>query len=329
MAVRIAVIGAGALGSYFGARLMQAGHDVVFVARGHRLQVLSDSGLTIATEHGTEHFRLDLTDSFEAMASVDLALLCVKTWHIPGVIALMQAGSISPQRLLTLQNGVEAHLQMGAILPAGRILSGIAQGFFEMEQDCRVRHAGVPPKIIFGALAPDGKAHAAWLAALLGDAAILHENVADIEARLWEKLLLASSVGAVGACAGKPMGAILDEPDLRGQVVQMMDEITTVAQAAGIALDQAASTRMFDFVRTFPPEATTSMQRDLMEGRPSELDAQLGVICRLGWEYGVSIPLVRALYNSLAAREAIARGTQPQPVPPKTGRANVGGKTIL
>lgn len=231
MAARIAIIGAGALGCHFGARLMQAGHDVRFIARGRRLQALADRGLTLITERSNEHFVLPLTDDFAAVAGADLALLCVKTWHVPDVIAKMQAGIGPPKLLLTLQNGVETHRQMSAILPAERVMPGVAQGFFELEGDNRVRHAGVPPKIIFGALVPGGKARAVWLATLLGNASILYENVAEIETRLWEKLLLASSVGAVGACSGKPIGAILDEPALRAQLLQMMDEVVAVARA--------------------------------------------------------------------------------------------------
>ncbi len=151
--MKFVMVGSGAVGCYFGARLLLAGqgHEVVFVARGERLRALQEQGITLV--HGDDVTRLPQVVAVEALSevgAVDYVFLGVKTWQVADAALTFAALTDAHTRFLTLQNGVEAPHEVAQVVGAERTLGGIVRGFFQMDGLTTVRHVGVPPTIIYG-----------------------------------------------------------------------------------------------------------------------------------------------------------------------------------
>lgn len=307
--MRIAIYGTGSLGGYHGAKLALAGHDVTFIARGQQLAAIQAHGLTIdgVEDQFTLHPVQATADSAE-IGPVDAVLVGVKTWQIEEVAARLASLVAAHTRVLTLQNGVEAPEQIAQYIEPKHVLGGVCKGFFLLESPGRIRHVGVQPSITFGQIDHSQTPEAENLLAALQSAGIQSAIAPDIQVALWEKFLLVTSLSGVGAVTRSPIGPIREYPPTRRMLVQSMVEIVTVATAHQVKLDPNFVEKTLAFIETFPPEATTSMQRDWMAGLPSELDAQIGAVVRLGQAAGVETPLNEFIYNSLLLMERQARG---------------------
>jgi 2-dehydropantoate 2-reductase len=185
----------------------------------------------------------------------------------------------------------------------------------------RVRHAGDVPAVIFGArgaraphagpLAPGARDALARLADAFRRADVAVDTPDDAEPALWEKALFVEPLGVVGAAARASFGELLGVPETRAALAACGREILAVARACGVALDDDAPARAWARYEALPAGGTTSMQRDLVAGRPSELEAQTGAVVRLGRARGVPTPVHDVLYAVLRPQEARARSTQP------------------
>jgi len=309
--MRFAVIGSGAVGSYFGAKLQQANHEVVFVARGGQLRALRERGLTLQQENAEVTLRpVAVTDDITSIGPVDYVLICVKTWQIREIAPALPSLKGNQTRFLTLQNGVEAPQEVAQCVGAAHILGGLVRGFFQMEAPGKVRHVGVQPAIIFGQIEGASTPEARQLLDCLLGADIHAELSEAIDIPLWEKFLLVTSLSGVGAVTRSPIGNIRAYAPTWQLLQDVMQEIVTVAKGRGIPLPDDTIDRTLAFVRTFPPEATTSMQRDIMNGLPSELDAQTGAVVRLGEAAGITTPINRLIYDCLILQERGARQNQ-------------------
>jgi 2-dehydropantoate 2-reductase len=247
------------------------------------------------------------TDDWSALPAPDVVLIAVKTWQVEAVARQLPAVIGAQTRCLTLQNGVEAPGIVADQVGAARTLGGLVRGFFQLDAPGVVHHASVQPTIIFGQLEGSRSPEALALFDCLTAAGIYAECSDDIEAALWAKFLLVTALSGVGAVTREPIGAIRACDLTWGLLRDVMAEIAGVAHACGVDLSDGAVERTVAFVETFPPGATTSMQRDLMAGLPSELDAQTGAVVRLGREVGVAVPLNATIYASLVLQEQRAR----------------------
>jgi len=306
--MKFVIIGSGAVGSYFGAKLQLAGHEVVFVARGELLRALQETGLTLC--HNTEETHLQPVSATHDLATIGMAdyvLIGVKSWQVEAVAQTLPALQGERTRFITLQNGVEAAPTVAQHVGAAQTFGGLVRGFFQMDAPGRVRHVGVQPTIIFGQSDGQRSAPAEQLLRALTAAEIYAELSDDIEAALWEKFLLVTSLSGLGAVTRATVGEIRNFEPTRQMLRAVMAEIVQVARARGVNLPADVIGRTIQFVDTFPHEATTSMQRDVMSGRPSELEAQTGAVVRLGQAAAVPTPLNQYIYHSLVLQEQRAR----------------------
>ena len=308
--MRFAVIGSGGVGAYFGGRLAQAGHDVTFVARGAHLAAIRERGLRVfSTEGDFEIPQARATDDPSTIGAVEVVLLAVKTWQVaeaaPLVVPLLgPAGAV-----LTLQNGVEAPDEVALVCGRERVLAGVCRLMSYVAEPGVIRHAGVTPRVEFGEWAGGTSARAdALQEALDGCTGVAAAVSRDIAVALWEKFLFIAPFSAVGAAAGKPAGAWRHVKETRALLAAAMNEVVDLARARGVKVAREAVDLTLAFVDKLPGDATASMQRDLIEGRPSELEAQTGAIVRLGREAGVPTPANAFLYAVLLPSERLARG---------------------
>jgi 2-dehydropantoate 2-reductase len=314
--MRIAIYGAGAVGGYFGGRLAQSGQDVVFLARGEHLRAIREHGLEVASIAGDFTIRpAQATDRPDDIGPVDAVLVSVKAWQVPDAARAMRP-LIGPDTFVVpLQNGVEAPEQLAEVLGAGHVLGGLCRIIAQVTGPGRIRHSGAEPYIAFGEL--DGAGRAAGItgrAERLREAFTRAEGVSveispDIRAAMWLKFLFIASMSGVGAVTRAPIGVVRARPETRRMLEQAFEEVAAVAAALGVGLPPNAVAKTMTFADTLPHDGTASMQRDIMAGRPSELETQNGAIVRLGQRSGVRVPLHTFIYHSLLPLERRARGT--------------------
>lgn len=301
----IVIIGPGALGTFFAARFALSGHSVSVVARGARLEAIRRDGLRLETSGQHVTVTVHAVDDPALVPAADLAIIATKTTGLAEGVAALAACVKPGTGVLTVQNGVEAPQLVADRLPGACILAGRVHGFFEMDGDA-VRHVGVPPTVAFGPLTAACSAAADRLAHCLNAAAIAFDRPPDIAAALWEKLMLVSSIGGVGAALGLPIGAIRSHPDHAAMLRGAMAEVASVAAASGVVLAPDCVDRTLAFVASFPAEATSSLHRDLLAGRVGEFDSLTGAIPRLAAPLGVAVPVHCAIIALLAERGLIA-----------------------
>jgi len=308
--MRIAVFGAGAVGGYFGGRLAQAGEDVVLIARGQHLQAMQTQGLRVESIVGD--FSVDpveATDDPTAIGVVDAILVSVKAWQVREAAAAMRPMIGPATFVVPLENGVEAPSQLAAVLGEKHVLGGLCRIISALAEPGHIRHAGIDPTITFGEL--DGR-HTER-AERLRDAfqradGVMPKIAPDIHVAMWEKFLFIASFSGLGAVTRAPIGALRSLPPTRGMLEDAMREIIAVAHARDIALPEETVGETMAFIDSLPQEGTASMQRDVMAGRPSELEAQNGAVVRLGQGVEVPTPLHAFIYRSLLPQELQARG---------------------
>lgn len=311
--MRIAVFAAGAVGGYFGGRLAEAGEDVSFVARGEHLRAIRDRGLRIESPAGDVTIHpAHTTDDPAAIGGVDLVLVAVKTWQLSEAARAMGPLVREGTTVLPLLNGVEAPDILAAALGAEHVVGGICRIFANLEGPGQVRHRGYEPTIDVGELDGPVSDRIRRLVEVLGRGrgmtATPHD---DIRTVMWVKLLFIGPTGAVGAAAREPIGRVRETPETRALLERAMREVAAVARAHGVVIPEETVAGITGFVDSLPGEELASMQRDIMEGRPSELEGQVGVVVRLGEAAGVDTPAHRFLHAVLLPGERRVRGAPP------------------
>ena len=308
--MRIAVFGTGGVGGYFGGRLAEAGQEVHFIARGEHLAAIQRDGLRVSSIEGDFMISpAQATDSPAEVGPVDLVLLGVKAWQVPEAAQAMQPMVGPDTTVIPLENGVEAADQLAAVIGREHVLGGLCAIVAMIDGPGHIRHAAVPPIIRFGELDNSKSARVETLRKLFAGAKGLTVKVPeDIHVAIWNKFVFISAWSAVGSVTRVPLGLILGTPETRELLQAAVAEVVAVGRAAGVALSIDSVEKTMAFYDSLDGSATASMQRDVMAGRPSELEAQTGAIIRLGDTHGVPTPVARFLYQSLLPQEQKARG---------------------
>ncbi len=308
--MKIAVVGSGAVGGYFGGRLAQAGHDVAFIARGRHLEAILKDGLHVESLQGDFTVRpTRATDDPRAIGPVDVVLCCVKSWQVAAAAEMMRLLVASETVVIPLQNGVEAHTTLAEALGGDHVLPGTCRLISMIKAPGRIVHVGADPFVSFGERDHRSSERAEAIAGAFAEAQGLSVAVSEnILADLWKKFMLIAPWGGVGALTRAPIGVMRSVPETRAILEKSIREVFAVATAHDVILDEAAADTIIRFIDKLPHDGTASMQRDIMAGRPSELHEQTGAVVRFGEAVGVAIPANRFIYHSLLPLEQKARG---------------------
>lgn len=307
--MRFAVFGSGGVGGYFGGRLAQAGAEVHFLARGEHLRAIQERGLRVDSVQGDFHLHpVQVTDDPAAVGPVDVVFLGVKTWQVREASEALRPMLGPGAVVVPLQNGVEAPYIVAEVLGRDRVLPGLVRIFSHVAAPGHIRHLGGPASITFGEWSNEPSARVGAIADAFRRAGVTAEVPPDIEAALWEKFLFVVPLGALGAVSRAPIGVLRELPETRRLLEQAMEEILAVAQALGAGLPADGVQRAMAFMDAQPAAGTSSLQRDIAAGRPSELEAWSGAVVRLGEKAGVATPVHRLIYHSLLPLELRARG---------------------
>lgn len=307
---KIAIIGAGAIGSLLGARLLQAGHDVLLIARGNRLESLRLEGLRLSADGVEERAPVSVAETLIMADTPDHVIVATKTFQLPGALRLLSPYIDTSLSVLTVQNGVEAAQLVQIALPRATVLAARMHGFFELDKDV-VRHAGVPPSIVMGPeepgfASPLHQRKGTELASALNRSGIPTELVDDVRPALWDKFLMAATLGGLAPAIGLNVGQVSLHSEACAVLKLAMEEVAAIASALGISLRADCVEAKLAFIRRFPPDATSSLQRDLEAHRPSEFDHLTGAIPRFAVRSGVPAPTADKIIAMLRRRCLLA-----------------------
>jgi len=308
--MKIAVFGSGGVGGYFGGRLAQAGEEVIFIARGEHLQAMQNHGLRVDSVAGDFVIQpVQATDDPAQVGPVDAILVGVKAEQVSQAAEAMRP-MVGPETFVVpLQNGVDAPTQLAEVLGAEHVLGGLCGLISFVAGPGHIRHAGAEPFIRFGELDNRSSERVDQLYQAFERAeGVFAEVPADIRVAMWQKFLLIAGWSGMGTITRAPVGVFRSLPETRHMLQQVMREVFAVALGHDITLPPNAIDQALGFLDKVPPEGTASMQRDIMEGRPSELESQNGAVVRLGQEVGVDTPVNAFIYHSLLPLEKRARG---------------------
>ena len=305
--MKIAIIGTGGVGGYFGGKLAFAGNDVTFLARGEHMQAIKNNGLRIKSVQGD--FVVSpamVTDRIEEMEQPDLVILAVKAWQVRDLARKIKLISGPHTSVLPLQNGVMAADELAAEIDNKHIIGGLCRIFSMIESPGVINHFGIDPAIVFGELDHSDTERLQVLKKLFDDANITSKVTNDIQTDLWEKFILIC-VGGILALTRTNYGEILEFPKLKEMIRDLLTEIYTLSFKAGAHVEKDFVQKSIMYIDTYPKESTTSMARDIWAGKPSELEYQNGTVVRLGEKYGVETPVNKFIYNCLLPFETKAR----------------------
>jgi 2-dehydropantoate 2-reductase len=306
--MRIAIFGTGGVGGYFGGRLARGGEDVAFIARGEHLRAIQTSGLRIDSLNGDFVINpAKATGDVSEIGPVDLVIVGVKAWQVRDATLAMRPLVGRNTTVLPLQNGVDAVPQLTSELGSDVVIGGLCKIVSFVVAPGHIRHAGFAPSIVIGELDNQRTDRMVEIEKTFNHAGVETTIASDIQVALWMKFLFITSFSGVGAIANVPAGILCSDPELRAQLLQAMKEIYEPAHARNIKLPSNSIDTVMAGVNALPEGATSSMQRDIAAGKPSELESQNGAVVRMARESGVGVPTHDFIYAKLKPLEQKAR----------------------
>lgn len=298
--MRIAIMGTGAVGAYFGALLARSGHDVSFVARGEHLKAMRERGLSVVGPRGDFSVpKVKATANPEEIGPVDVVLFCVKLYDTESaaqsIAPILSAGGVC----ISLQNGVDAQERIGRIVGNDQVMGGLAFVSGVIEAPGVIRYASDMSTIRFGESSGAMSARGLAFSQACEAAGFKAELVPDIRAAQWQKMVGLASNAALSCVVRQPAGVVYNDPDLIVVARGAFGEVKAVAEAQGIPMPADIVERTLAMHQNFPPNMYASMYHDLARGRRIELDSLSGVIVRKGCELGVPTPVHAMAYACL------------------------------
>ena len=293
--MKILVMGAGAVGAYFGARLRAIGEDVVLCARGEHLRAIREHGLDIASIRGDLKIEISATDNPRDFAPYDLILFCVKAYDTDAAARAIE-GCLKPTgAILTLQNGVENEAKLAAIFGRDAVMGGNARVGVEIVAPGKIVHLSTG-QIDFGELDGSESARAKNIAAIFQRAGILGQFSADIMTLRWDKLIWNGAMNTVATLTRRRVGEILDDPESMKLLRILMKEIVDVARAEGAQISYDRIDAYIEHSQKNLRALKTSTQQDLEHGKALEYEALSGAVVRAARRHGISAPANETIY---------------------------------
>jgi len=299
--MRIAVMGTGGLGGYFGARLAKAGHDVVFVARGAQLEALRADGLRVQSPLGDIHLpRVEATAEPAGIDGVDLVLFGVKLWGTVEAAEAVKPLVRGETGVVSFQNGVVKDDILRRILGREAVIGGVSYIAATIAEPGVIRHTGSLQKLVFGEYDGTVSPRVGQFRDACVDAGIDVEISDRIEQTIWEKFVFLVGLSATTSLARTPIGPIRSRPRSRAFLRDVMDEVVKVARAQGVKLPADYADDRLGFVDTVSADMTSSMHQDLERGNRLEVAWLSGDVVERGARLGVPTPCNRAVNDILS-----------------------------
>lgn len=297
---RIAMMGSGAVGGYFGGRMAAAGCDVTFIARGCQLEAIRKRGLLIRSAAlGTHLLRAAIvTDDPGEVGVVDYVIICVKLWDTVAAAEAIQPMLGPATTVLSLQNGVDES-ELERLAGSHRMLGAVAFIGSAIEAPGIIRHVGSMQRVVLGEPGGGVSSRVERLRGELERGGIDADVSDDIRRTIWEKFVFLVGLSAATTMQHAPLGAVREDPQGRNLFLSAMRETAAVARSRGVALPVGFARSRLDFADELPAEMTSSMHTDLKQGKRLELEWLSGAVVRFGREKGIPTPVNADVHAAL------------------------------
>ncbi len=297
--MRIAVVGAGGVGGYFGGKLARAGDDVTFVARGAHLDALRARGLSVRSSiEGEWHARVTAVRDLRDQRPVDAAIVAVKSFDTEAAVESLRPVVAPDTPVLTLQNGVDNEDKIDAILGPGHALGGVAYIFATLGDPGVIEHRFLG-RVTLGEMNGSVTARVDRLRAAFDAAGVPVELSTDIKRKLWEKYLMINAQAGMTALTRAPIGVIRAVPPTWRMYRAILEETAALARAEKVELAPDVVDTIAGMAQGMPPETVSSMYHDLLAGKRIEIEGLHGHAARLGERHGIPTPATAAVYAAL------------------------------
>ena len=307
--MRLAIIGSGGVGGYFGARLAAAGNDVTFIARGAHLQAMKKHGLKVLSQLGDLHLeKVQCAEDTAGLGPVDVVMIAVKLWSTEDAATAAKPLIGADTGVVSFQNGVIAVDTLVPVLGKEHVMGGVANIAALIEEPGVIRHNGTMASLFFGEL--DGK-RSPRTEALLSACKTANINcdiVGDVTFAIWEKFVRLVTMSAMTTLCRLPIGPLREDEDTRELMKQVMEEVIAVGRAKGVKFNPNIVEDQFAKIDSYPPGMVASMCGDLKRGNRLELPWLSGTVAKLGRELGIPTPANQFVY---AALKHYANGRHP------------------
>lgn len=305
--MKILIAGTGGVGGYFGGRLANAGHDVTFIARGAHKEAMEKEGLEVKSINGDFAVKpVKVTDKISESDTPDLVVISVKAWQVKDIAKKLKPVIAEHTMVLPLQNGVLASDELKEILPAHNVLSGLCRIISKIDGPGKINHLAVDPTIVFGECDNSKSRRVLGLEKTFNESGFKGRVAQDIQADLWRKFISICVSGFLGVTRAT-YGEVREQKETRQMMRDLFEEIVSLAHTLKINIEADFVDKTMAFIDTFPYDSTSSLTRDVWEGKPSELEYQNGTVVKLAEKAGVDVPINRFVYYALLLMEKRAR----------------------
>ncbi len=306
--MKILIYGTGGVGGYFGARLEQSGNEVLFIARGVHLEAIKKQGLSIKSPKGNYTVSpIKAQKDVQGIGHIDLIIIAVKTWQLKEVARTIFPVLNDNTLVLPLLNGVASSDILKEIIPEKHIIGGLCKIVSKLTKPGEITHLSYEPTIVFGELNNVKTTRILALQKVFNNANFNTILAQDIQTQIWTKFIFICTISAIGALTRSTVGAMRTATAVRKIMTDTAHEIVAIAKAKNIYLEKNIIEKQFQIIDQQPYDTTSSLQRDMMAGNPSELDSQNGAVIALGKTLGIPTPVNAFIYDSLFLQEQDAR----------------------
>lgn len=299
--MRVAMMGSGGVGGYFGGRLAAAGCDVTFIARGRHLDAIKSKGLRIdSRDMGDAVIKpAQATDHPAEVGPVDYVIIGVKLWDTAQT-AIDILPMVGPNTtVLSLQNGVECDDILAPVVGPDKVIGGVAFIASSIGEPGVIKHIGTMQRVVMGERSGGSSPRVDSLHAALCNAGVVAEISDDINRTIWEKFVFLIGLSATTTLMQTTIGPIREDPDRRQMLHRIMAETVAVGRAKGIDLPEDYADDRLAFADNLPDDMTSSMHHDLEGDNPLEVAWLSGAVARFGQQLGIATPVNQAVYAVL------------------------------
>ena len=298
--MKFAILGAGAVGGYFGARLAEAGEDVTFMARGAHLEAIRSTGLRIESENGDAHIHpAQASDDPAEVGPVDYVLFAVKLFQTEETAGFAKPLVGPNTTLVALQNGVECANVLSAVHGKEKVLNGTSYIAAVIAEPGLIRQTGTFASFAFGEQDGTMSDRGQRLKEAADKAGLNPTYSSNVESLVWMKFLLIATMSSITTSTRKPIGELRDDPDIQPVIVASLEESIAVGRAMGVDLPEDAMEQQLKRIANFPGAMVASMYHDLHANKPTELEWMSGAVRRFGKQCGIPTPTHDAFYAIL------------------------------
>ena len=308
--MRFTIVGSGAVGGYYGAKLARAGHEVTFVARGAHLEAMQKRGLAVRSPVGDFTVAARTVKDPAEAAPADVALFAVKAYSNRDALPLLARATGSSGLALTLQNGVDSVDEVSAVVDRARVLGGSTYIATAVVEPGVIEQTGIHQRIIFGEVFGDTSRVSERVQAIheaFASAGIESDPVPDARVPIWEKYCYLAPFAAFTGSTRLPIGPLWADPVVRRMIGEAVDEVVAVARTEGVEVAHGMAERVGNYIEAIPGTTRSSLLIDLQQGKPIEVEALLGALVRRAERRKVRVPIMSTIYAVLKPHAAGTR----------------------